>query len=280
MFVVGDAPSAETVVDLWDEEGDSDPVGGDVREAYTSAESGLLRFGFDVPTEQIPEETGGPVDVSAFRDLTYGYGSLTGEKSFAVTLRAESERAAEDVATVLDAAIGLVQKNLSNGASVERYREVLDRVSVDRTGKTVVVQADDGGESLLAFLGAILGTYVLGLSASSGQQPSGNSSGATRSVPQVAFGFDYDADSQELQITHEGGDAVGVDNLFVRGQGVETGRWDRLGGTASAESDPPQVVAGDRLPLSGVPPDHVVRVVWEPAADTSVTLAMHRGPEA
>ncbi|MFB6233385.1 MAG: hypothetical protein ABEH61_03910 [Haloarculaceae archaeon] len=280
VFAAGARPSVETLLDRWESEGDS--VGGDLREAYTSAQSGYVRFGFDVPTERGPDEASGPVDVTVFRGLTYGYGSLTAEKSFGVTLRADGEEAASDVARVLDAGIDLARKSLADSQSFEQmdtYVETLDRLSVEQQGDTVEIRLEDGGEMLLSFLGAILGSYVLGLG--SPQQSSGQGSTGGRPVaPQVAFGFDYEVEAQELQITHEAGDAVIVDELFVTGQGVENGRWDRLGGSASLRSDPPQVAAGDRLTLSDVPPDHVVRVVWEPDGGTSVTLAKFRGPEA
>lgn len=279
VFAVGAKPSVETVVDRWDKEGDS--VGGDLREAYTSAQSGYVRFGFDVPTEQLPEESKGPIDVTVFRGLTYGYGSLTAEKSFGVTLRADGEEAAGEVAKVLDAGISLARKSLADSQSFEQmdtYVETLDRLSVEQQGDTVEIRLEDGGEVLLSFLGAVLGSYVLGLG--SPQQSSGQDTGTGPETPQVAFGFDYEVAERELRIVHEAGDSLRVDKLFVAGRGVENGRWDRLGGSASMETDPPRVVAGDRLTLGDVPPDHVVRVVWEPDGATSVTLAEFRGPEA
>jgi len=277
VFVVADTQSVETVLNLWDGESEN-AVGGDVEEAYTAPESGLARFGFDVPTEQIPEETSGPVDLTPLREVTYGYGSLDEDSSLTVTLQASGEEQAQEIRSTLTGLITLAETSLQEGSQqgepADRALELLDAISVTKQDDTVVVDAGtDSGTSVLALLGSVLGSFVLGIGAQQTTQ---------QSAPQVAFEFDYVAEARELRITHAGGEPVPAAELFVRGDGVETSRWDRLGGSASQTNDgQSQVVAGDRLTLSEVPSDYKLRLVWEPAdADRSVTLAMAEGPEA
>jgi hypothetical protein len=109
----------------------------------------------------------------------------------------------------------------------------------------------------------------------------------TPSVPRVEFGFEYapgENGQGTLAITHNGGDAVAADQLFVRGSGfadVESvdqtaaGPWK---GTASGDDD--SVIAGDEVTV-GVASDYQVRVVWE--ADDAQALAIlggDQGPDA
>lgn len=89
--------------------------------------------------------------------------------------------------------------------------------------------------------------------------------------PNVAFGFEYDADAERLEVRHEGGDGVEADELrFVADEDLRV--------LEDFESD--VVQAGDRSVVS-VPPEATVRVVWESGDDDqSSTLARWSGSEA
>lgn len=90
------------------------------------------------------------------------------------------------------------------------------------------------------------------------------------SAPQIAFGFEYDAESERLTVQHEGGDNVEAPRLDIRSDAdiaVESG----FEGTVSA---------GDTATVS-VPGDAVVRIVWtDESGDLSAVLAQWQGPEA
>jgi len=126
-----------------------------------------------------------------------------------------------------------------------------------------------GGTVGLVWIGLIGVIVGLGRNGPRGQFP-----------PDTSFRFGYDAGARELTAIHESGDAVPAAELFLRGDGIETGRWDRLGGTTSDTTDEGQsrVTKGDTLTLSDVPSDYEVRLVWEPVdGDRVVTLAENTG---
>jgi hypothetical protein len=276
VFAVGPGDSVEDAIDVW--QGDADPVGGEVRSAYSSAAGGYARFGFDVPTAAIPAESGGQLDVSVFRSVTYGYGSLTADSTaFQFSLRAEDGSSADEIADLATAGKTLVESQIDASADQlpsgerERARRLVESTSVNQQGRTVTIRNTNGAEAAVLGMGAIVGSFVLGL---------GNTPSAT--APQVAFEFEYDEANRALRITHTSGDHVAASQVYVRGSGAPTGSWQALGGSASGEIDGgPAVVAGDSLTLSDVGPDHEVSVVWESAdGGMSATLAQGSGPGA
>ncbi len=99
----------------------------------------------------------------------------------------------------------------------------------------------------------------------------GNSGGSTPSVPNVAWGFDYDNDAEAVTITHEGGDTVQGAQIEV----VVT--------TADKTTTSPfegEVAAGDSVAVDA-PPNAVVRVIWEAeSGDSGSVLARWEGPDA
>ncbi len=112
-------------------------------------------------------------------------------------------------------------------------------------------------------------------------EPSGDTGGEV--APTAAFSFDYDGRADTVTVTHDGGDPIRVDELYVRtGESLgESGTWDTFGGSASgAVEGVDAVVAGDSVEVS-VQPDYVVRVVWQSSAtNKSSELASDRGPQA
>jgi hypothetical protein len=264
VFAAGARATVEAVVDC--RQGDADPVGGEVRTAYTSAREGHVRFGFDVPVDRIPEDAAGPFDATPLQELTYGYGSLDDDGSLALSLRATGGDAATDVASILESGLALAREELettSDSTQRERLGPALENTTVGSDGPTVSVRTADEGTALLVALGAVAGTYLLGYGSPSSR----------RNPPAVAFSVEYDAGTRILRISHDGGEHVPASELYVRGRGVPTGRWDRLGGAASGESDAgPAVTAGDRIALPDVAREYEVRVVWESGNRSAVLL--------
>ncbi|WP_459194370.1 hypothetical protein [Halosimplex sp. J119] len=109
----------------------------------------------------------------------------------------------------------------------------------------------------------------------------------SRAPPAVSFAFDYESTGDgvgTVTITHEGGDTVDSDALFVRGSGfadvegadqTSAGPWQ-----GAASSDDGGVRAGDSVAV-GAQSGYEISMVWEsPANDTSAVLAEHHGPDA
>lgn len=95
-------------------------------------------------------------------------------------------------------------------------------------------------------------------------------SGPETAAPQVVWGFEYDAESGVLAITHEGGDTVSGGDLVVHvgGDGRTVQPFDG------------DVSAGDSASFDASA-DATVRIVWvSPDGDQSATLARWNGPDA
>ena len=126
--------------------------------------------------------------------------------------------------------------------------------------------------AITVILAAVIGTFVLGL----GDQ-------VQDTAPQASMTFDYDATNEELDITHDGGDAISVATLgVVHDDGgtddgttfsVTVANWD-----ADSDGD---VSAGETLTASGVDSDGIVRVTWTGSdGGSSATLGKWSGPDA
>ncbi|MHB9287256.1 zinc ribbon domain-containing protein [Halobacteriales archaeon Cl-PHB] len=146
----------------------------------------------------------------------------------------------------------------------------------------------DGGRRMLlkAFggLGLLVGAAAVlsgGDGSSASQQSAGGQTGSDQ-PPMASFGFDFDGGAGQLTVTHDGGEAIPVTELFLQGSNVgREGAWDSLGGSASGTAQGGDaVVAGDEVDLR-VRSDYVLSVIWESQdGDRSAELARDRGPEA
>lgn len=107
--------------------------------------------------------------------------------------------------------------------------------------------------------------------------------------PNTRFEFEYDPVNDSVRITHDGGENILTDNLYVRGQGInhasdltELGgpNNDRWAGTNSSKIDGENAItirdsAVIQVSASG---EHVIRLVWESnEADISTELDVYRG---
>lgn len=106
-------------------------------------------------------------------------------------------------------------------------------------------------------------------------------------APQVSWAAEYEETGDGrgvLTLTHEGGDNVPREALFVRGSGfadvdgvdqTSAGQWQ-----GSASSDDSDVRAGDAVAV-GVTSDYEIRLVWEATeGGRSATLFSDEGPDA
>ena len=135
--------------------------------------------------------------------------------------------------------------------------------------------------AITVILAAVIASFVLGL----GDQ-------AQQATPQASFSFDYDGSDNDLKITHDGGDSIASNELYLRGSGINgapstsSGSHDwssSSSGSWSAEASytsGSDVTAGNFVELSA-PTNYDLRVVYEPVeGDTSATLAQDSGPSA
>jgi flagellin-like protein len=139
--------------------------------------------------------------------------------------------------------------------------------------------------AITVILAAVIATFVLGL----GEQVSST-------APQASFTFEYNENDDRLTVTHDGGDSVKANELFVRGQNgagnsVNDAWSDYLGssgtlgvsqvtasGSIGSES---AVVAGDFAELTGVNGDAKFRMVYNPTqGESTATLSTWEGPDA
>jgi len=140
--------------------------------------------------------------------------------------------------------------------------------------------------AITVILAAVIATFVLGL----GEQVSST-------APQASFTFEYSDSSNQLTVTHDGGDSVKANELFVRGQNGASGNsindaWsDYLGSSGSlgvsqvtasgSIGSDSAVVAGDFAELNGVNSDAKFRMVYNPSkGESTATLSTWEGPDA
>ena len=118
--------------------------------------------------------------------------------------------------------------------------------------------------AITVILAAVIATFVLGL----GDQIS-------TTAPQASFSFDYDSD--ELTVTHDGGDTVDPANLYIRGSSEYSNDedWNSI-----ADTDVSDVKAGNSATLNVADGD-TIRVIYQSSTgETSATLAEWSGPSA
>ena len=133
--------------------------------------------------------------------------------------------------------------------------------------------------AITVILAAVIATFVLGL----GDQVSNTS-------PQASFSFEWSGASGEedtLKITHDGGETIQAQNLYVRGTEGTAGTadnadlgqsWNEYSTTAGATSE---VQAGMSIGVDNIGSDGEVSLVWQSSAgESSSTLKEWTGPTA
>ena len=143
--------------------------------------------------------------------------------------------------------------------------------------------------AITVILAAVIASFVLGL----GDQ-------ASQNQPTASFSWDWNSGDTYAAITHDGGDSIKGNELFVRGNGFESSTaadtngegedmgsgnsdqsWTDVGGNMSTTvGSDSAVTAGDTLTVSAAS-DYDLRVVWQATdSDTSATLSENSGPDA
>ncbi|MFC6974313.1 type IV pilin [Halomicroarcula sp. GCM10025709] len=145
--------------------------------------------------------------------------------------------------------------------------------------------------AITVILAAVIASFVLGL----GDQ-------TQNATPQASFSFDYQANSNiasnlgtgnvsntdgNLTITHDGGDSIAADEVYVRGEfdSGASGNWGTNGNwtNAAITSSPgptSDIRAGNnaKVPVGSA---YDIRVIYEAAeGDSSATLGQDTGPDA
>jgi hypothetical protein len=278
-FAVGDRATVEAVVDVV--AGDAPPVDGRARQGFEATSEGAIRFAVAAP-DDLGEGSSPPdptVDPEAVASITHVYGSYAvdgGDRRSSITVETDAADAAETLRTGIlearDEALSDLEELPEDRPMVDEVASLLESLEVTADGPSVVVATDDG--ALMPVIGlAAITSFAIGLETGS----------STATSPQVAFEFEYEAESGRLTITHHGGDSVRASALSIRGENHATGTWAELGGDASGEfAGEPAVVAGDAVTIDA-DPDYVAQIVWESQDErggVAATLAMDQGPEA
>jgi flagellin-like protein len=146
--------------------------------------------------------------------------------------------------------------------------------------------------AITVILAAVIASFVLGLG------------GNQQVTPQASFTFDFTEDTggseDYLTITHDGGDTIQGNEVYLRGSnfggtdattysnvdasdafvtsGDET--WADAGDMSTTKGDESAIAAGDSI-VTSAGTDYDVRVVWQPGSgDQSATLGQDTGPDA
>jgi flagellin-like protein len=137
--------------------------------------------------------------------------------------------------------------------------------------------------AITVILAAVIASFVLGL----GDQ--------NNPAPTVDFEFDYNSGDSYVQVTHGDGDEVEAQNLYIRGQNLDSasfssgtsGSWNNLtdisppSSTVNDYSSGDAISAGKSAYVSVSGDGYVINVVWEdPDSDSTSTLSTDRGPDA
>ena len=117
--------------------------------------------------------------------------------------------------------------------------------------------------AITVILAAVIGTFVLGL----GDQ-------VQTTAPNAQFSFDWDSSNDELDITHDGGDGIAADELYLSGNIANPDNdWSTVSGVPSTVRAGTTVTVGDDYSWDGTPGEGEVRVVWQDSdSDQSSTL--------
>ncbi|MDQ2073492.1 type IV pilin N-terminal domain-containing protein [Haloarcula sp. H-GB4] len=146
--------------------------------------------------------------------------------------------------------------------------------------------------AITVILAAVIASFVLGL----GDQ-------AQQATPQASFSFDFDegtapsgvSNQGVLSITHDGGDTIEGNSLYIRGSGLGSGssdNWNNSGAPTVnvvsenssqawiGHSGESEVSAGNSI-KAAAKDTYSLRVIYETQeGDQSATLAEDSGPEA
>jgi len=137
-IVFGDQQSVESAIDV--SVGDADSVSGDLRSEYDAAtDEGLVAVVSEVPDDLIPEQ-GGPsgVDLSVFESVnivSFTYYTPDGQIGADARFLAESSSDAEDIQSVLDAALVTF-----GDTGIPEVDDEIDNIETEQDGNAVTAR--------------------------------------------------------------------------------------------------------------------------------------------
>jgi len=286
VFTVGTRTHVEATIDTFN--GDADPISGEVKSGYDASTDDHVRYAFDVVASEVPESAGAQFDTGVFKEVTYGYGSISQDGSDRVAtlqLEASSEDAATDMSDILQGALTLVEQQIeaSETEDTEEIMAALEATEISADGTTTAVTHTRPASEFAAVATPILLSFVLpqGMSRTS----SASSAETAPAAPQAAFEFQFyggSGDQNQVAISHQGGDSIPASQLFVRGSGFisdDAADMDEPGPWQGTTTDG-NVTAGD-IVYVGVSSDCELSMVWQSESeDTSAVLAEFSGPDA
>lgn len=190
-FVVGTPDAVEDAIDV--DQGNADPLSGDLKKAFRNARGGYVKTASRVPGSEIPDDDvsvgPGSVNTGPFKDVdivTAAYYTTGNSLGAEVTLLAESESAAGDVADVIDGVVSLGSGTIEN----EEMESALRDVEVTQDGKRVVVRFEDSVEDI---------TAVLEAAKEQSEESEGDES--TETAARLQAGVSVFADNETLRVT-------------------------------------------------------------------------------
>jgi len=131
--------------------------------------------------------------------------------------------------------------------------------------------------AITVILAAVIATFVLGL----GDQVSNTS-------PQASFSFEWNGASgteDALNVTHDGGETIQAQNLYIRGSdgslGLDAASFGDTWNDYSSAGATSEIQAGMSATVNHVDSDAEASLVWQSAAgESSSTLKEWTGPTA
>ncbi|MFW5958424.1 MAG: type IV pilin [Natronomonas sp.] len=117
--------------------------------------------------------------------------------------------------------------------------------------------------AITVILAAVIGAFVLGL----GDQ-------IQQTTPQASFSFDYNSTGDELTITHDGGQSIDAEELYIMGHDGGEEDWTQISGSGLTSDDQARAGTSVTVNVSTLDSGDTVRVVWRSQGDDlSSTLA-------
>jgi|GEM_PF-1167728 len=282
VFSVGTRAHVEATIETWI--GEEDPVEGEVRSGYDAATAGHVRFAFDVITDEIPEQASAEIDTSLAEEVTYGYGSLSADgddRVASLSLETENGETATDIRDIMQGTFVIMERQADNSDIEDKDELVaaLEATEFSSSGTTTSVTHTRPASDFAAVLTPLLLAFAM----PQGSSEFGSEMDTEPRAPIVSLGFEYETDEQVLTITHESGETVSADELWLRGDGfVPVDGVDQTGPGPwqGSHDEDGSVRAGDSVTV-GAASDYDVRVVWESASGgQSATLSQDLGPNA
>jgi hypothetical protein len=192
VFTVGTRTHVEATIDTYN--GDADPISGEVKSGYDASTDEHVRYAFDVVASEVPESAGAQFDTGVFREVVYGYGSISqdgSERVATLQLEASSEDAATDMSDIMQGALTLLEQQIeaSETEDTEEIMAALEATEVSADATTTAVTHTRPASEFAAVATPLLLSFVLPQGMT--RTTSGSSAETVPAAPQAAFEFQF-----------------------------------------------------------------------------------------